>query len=224
MSQHSALLCAINIWTCVIGIFVNTGVHLLFHHGAKAALCQSLQVSPSKGALLWRVITTDENWIYSYDPETKQQSSQWKGPQTKMRHTGLFLWNLQGSASWMEDIWCIILNCDVMVIRYSIMTTCPLTAFFGCTKTIIVSILPYSLHLAPCDVLLFPNMKFKLKGCCSDSGGDPLHVTDSAWYVHRTKLSGSVPRVAEVLGTIYSCRRWLRQTVQLVASRPSPWN
>jgi hypothetical protein len=26
---------------------------------------------------LSRVITGDENWGYSYDPETKQQSSQW---------------------------------------------------------------------------------------------------------------------------------------------------
>jgi hypothetical protein len=26
------------------------------------------------------VITGDESWIYGYDPETKQQSSQWKSP------------------------------------------------------------------------------------------------------------------------------------------------
>jgi hypothetical protein len=24
----------------------------------------------------------DDNWIYGYDPETKQQSSQWKNPQS----------------------------------------------------------------------------------------------------------------------------------------------
>jgi hypothetical protein len=24
----------------------------------------------------------DESWIYGYDPETKQQSSQWKSPQS----------------------------------------------------------------------------------------------------------------------------------------------
>jgi hypothetical protein len=28
-----------------------------------------------------RIITSDENWIYDYDPETKQQSSQWKSSQ-----------------------------------------------------------------------------------------------------------------------------------------------
>ena len=27
---------------------------------------------------LSRVITGDESWLYNYDPETKQQSSQWK--------------------------------------------------------------------------------------------------------------------------------------------------
>ena len=26
------------------------------------------------------VITGDESWVYGYDPETKQQSSQWKIP------------------------------------------------------------------------------------------------------------------------------------------------
>jgi hypothetical protein len=29
-----------------------------------------------------RIITGDESWIYSYDPETKQQSSQRKSPQS----------------------------------------------------------------------------------------------------------------------------------------------
>jgi hypothetical protein len=28
------------------------------------------------------IITGDESWIYSYDPETKQQVSQWKSPQS----------------------------------------------------------------------------------------------------------------------------------------------
>jgi len=29
---------------------------------------------------LSRVITGDESWLYNYDPETKQHSSQWKTP------------------------------------------------------------------------------------------------------------------------------------------------
>ena len=30
--------------------------------------------------ILSRVITGDDSWLYNYDPETKQQSSQWKIP------------------------------------------------------------------------------------------------------------------------------------------------
>ena len=30
--------------------------------------------------VLKKVITDDESWVYGYDPETKQQSSQWKRP------------------------------------------------------------------------------------------------------------------------------------------------
>ena len=26
------------------------------------------------------IVTGDDSWVYGYDPETKQQSSQWKGP------------------------------------------------------------------------------------------------------------------------------------------------
>jgi histone-lysine N-methyltransferase SETMAR len=29
-----------------------------------------------------RIISGDGSWIYDYDPETKQQSSQWKSPQS----------------------------------------------------------------------------------------------------------------------------------------------
>jgi hypothetical protein len=30
--------------------------------------------------LLSKIITADETWVYGYDPETKQQSSQGKSP------------------------------------------------------------------------------------------------------------------------------------------------
>jgi hypothetical protein len=29
-----------------------------------------------------RIILGDESWVCGYDPETKQQSSQWKSPQS----------------------------------------------------------------------------------------------------------------------------------------------
>jgi hypothetical protein len=31
----------------------------------------------------------DESWIYRYDPETKQQSSQWKRPQSPRAKKGV---------------------------------------------------------------------------------------------------------------------------------------
>jgi len=48
------------------------------HHVAVCLkLCQRAVDDPS---FMSRVITGDESWVYGYDPETKQQSSQWKSP------------------------------------------------------------------------------------------------------------------------------------------------
>jgi hypothetical protein len=33
-------------------------------------------------------MTVDESWIYSHDPETKQQLSQWKSPQSPRAKVG----------------------------------------------------------------------------------------------------------------------------------------
>ena len=42
-------------------------------------VCTELrQLASNNETFLSRVITGDESWVYSYDPETKQQSSQWK--------------------------------------------------------------------------------------------------------------------------------------------------
>jgi hypothetical protein len=38
------------------------------------------QLACDDEALLSKVILGDESWVYSYDPEIKQQSSQWKRP------------------------------------------------------------------------------------------------------------------------------------------------
>ena len=44
-------------------------------------ICQDLlQQSHADPTFLSRLITGDETWVYGYDPETKQQSSQWKRP------------------------------------------------------------------------------------------------------------------------------------------------
>ena len=44
-------------------------------------VCTELrQLASNDETFLSRVITGDESWVYGYDPETKQQSSQWKSP------------------------------------------------------------------------------------------------------------------------------------------------
>jgi hypothetical protein len=41
--------------------------------------CEKLhQIAYDDATFFSMVITGDESWIYGYDPETKQQSSQWK--------------------------------------------------------------------------------------------------------------------------------------------------
>lgn len=46
---------------------------------ARVEMCQEIRRQLEEDAgLLSKVITGDETWCYSYDPETKQQSSQWK--------------------------------------------------------------------------------------------------------------------------------------------------
>jgi histone-lysine N-methyltransferase SETMAR len=45
------------------------------------AICQELrQRALDDTSFMSRVITGDESWAYGHDPETKQQSSQWKSP------------------------------------------------------------------------------------------------------------------------------------------------
>ena len=49
----------------------------------RVEVCQELQeTSNSDPTFISRIITGDESWVYGYDPETKQQSSQWKSPQS----------------------------------------------------------------------------------------------------------------------------------------------
>jgi histone-lysine N-methyltransferase SETMAR len=47
----------------------------------RVAICKELrQRAVGDSSFMSRVITGDESWVYGYDPETKQQSSQWKNP------------------------------------------------------------------------------------------------------------------------------------------------
>ena len=47
----------------------------------RISVCTELhQLASDDEMFLSRIITGDESWVYGYDPETKQQSSQWKSP------------------------------------------------------------------------------------------------------------------------------------------------
>jgi hypothetical protein len=46
----------------------------------RVAVCRELKDQARDDPVISKVITGDESWVYGYDPETKQQSSQWKSP------------------------------------------------------------------------------------------------------------------------------------------------
>ena len=47
--------------------------HQTIAHDLFERSCEDVQ-------FLKNTVTGDESWVYGYDQETKQQSSQWKGP------------------------------------------------------------------------------------------------------------------------------------------------
>ncbi len=51
--------------------------HLRLRYDACRALLNSVR---RPGEILKRIITSDEAWVYQYDPETRRQSSQWMPP------------------------------------------------------------------------------------------------------------------------------------------------
>jgi hypothetical protein len=49
-----------------------------------AEIAQDLLETTNIDPYFWKkVITTDESWVYGYDPEAKAQSSQWKLPKSQ---------------------------------------------------------------------------------------------------------------------------------------------
>jgi hypothetical protein len=52
-------------------------------------VCLELREKANKDpTFISKIITGDKSWIYGYDPETKQQSSQWKSPQSPRAKKG----------------------------------------------------------------------------------------------------------------------------------------
>jgi hypothetical protein len=66
---------------------------------------------------------------------------------------------------------------------------------------------PYSPDLAPCDFFLFPKMKFKLRGCWFDPIEEILAELQTV--LDRKGLSGSVPKMDEMVGPVSTCGREL---------------
>jgi hypothetical protein len=85
----------------------------------------------------------DESWIYIYDPETKQQSLQWKSPQLPKAKKA---WQIRSSTKSM-----LITFLDVPA-HMSLKAT----QFVTNNNMVIDPHLPYSLDFAPCDFALFP--------------------------------------------------------------------
>jgi histone-lysine N-methyltransferase SETMAR len=80
------------IWSCVSDLMRFLTADQMLQH---VNICKKLYLT-----FLTRVITCDKSWIYSYDPETKQQSSQWKSPnsprlkkawQVKSKHKSMLI-------------------------------------------------------------------------------------------------------------------------------------
>ena len=54
---------------------------MIFALGNRVEICKELRQSTAEDpSLMSRIITGDESWVYGYDPEAKQQSTQWKSP------------------------------------------------------------------------------------------------------------------------------------------------
>jgi len=103
------------------------------HH---VAICQVLlQRALDDPSFMSRVITGDKSWVYGYDPETKQQSSQWR------------------AGNWLLH--------DDNAPSHRALITREFLAHKGITT---LPHLPCSPDLAPCDFFLFPKMKLLLKG------------------------------------------------------------
>jgi hypothetical protein len=68
---------------------------------------------------------------------------------------------------------------------------------------------PYSQHLTPCDFFLFPKRKLKLKGRRFDTSEEIQAETQRVLDTDRKAIPGSVPKMEETLGPLFTCGREL---------------
>jgi hypothetical protein len=68
---------------------------------------------------------------------------------------------------------------------------------------------PYSPDLTPCDLLLFPKIKLKLKGRRFDTIEDIQAKSQRVLDTDRKRLPGNVPKMEATVGPVSTCRREL---------------
>ncbi|GFU53074.1 histone-lysine n-methyltransferase setmar-like protein [Trichonephila clavipes] len=121
----------------------------------------NLEMIHSDENFLKKIITGDETWVYGYDPETKQQSSQWKFPseprpkkarqsRSNIKRKRPQLWE---SGDWLVHHDNAPAHTSNLVQQYL-------------SKHNIAQLRqpPYSPDIAPCDFWLFPRLKMPLNG------------------------------------------------------------
>ncbi|GFX97186.1 histone-lysine N-methyltransferase SETMAR [Trichonephila clavipes] len=136
----------------------------------------NLEMINSDENFLKKIITGDETWVYGYDPETKQQSSQWKFPsepwpknarQSQTINKEYYVEVLKRLRNairrkrpqlWESGDW--LLHHDNAPAHTSNLVQQYLS------KHSIAQLRqpPYSPDIAPCDFWLFPRLKMPLKG------------------------------------------------------------
>ena len=103
-------------------------------------------------SFLSKVITDDETWVYTYDPETKDQPSQWKSlGSPRLKKAGQVRSNIKSMLICFFDQ-------KGIVHKESVPTGQTVNAAFY------VEVLKRLRDDAPSDFFLFPNLKMKLKG------------------------------------------------------------
>jgi hypothetical protein len=69
-----------------MGCIAEKYVHRLLRNYQKehhVVICCELKKQTENDPNIITIVTSDESWVYGYNPETKQQSSQWKTPNSQ---------------------------------------------------------------------------------------------------------------------------------------------
>jgi hypothetical protein len=76
------------------------------------------QIASNDATFLCKVITSDMSWIYGYDLETKQQSSQWK-TKGKIKSMHIVFFDIKGIVR-KEFIWQAINQFHTLLSRFMV--------------------------------------------------------------------------------------------------------